>query len=133
MSVKVMGAVWELDLPQPEKFVLLAYADHADHEGYSVRPGASLVAWKTDYSEDSVRRITNSLEHHYGLMELVVRGGGSMANEYRICIEKFDHYQKAPRKRRGRPKNPTQENPRQNKPPLIEGKTPRTAIPPPTS
>ena len=33
MSIKAMAVVWEAELPRPEKFVLLALADHADHEG----------------------------------------------------------------------------------------------------
>jgi hypothetical protein len=32
MSGKIMGQVWDLALPHAELFVLLAMADHADHE-----------------------------------------------------------------------------------------------------
>lgn len=62
MSVKIMGAVWDLDLPSDEKFVLMAYADHADHDGRNVFPSVATVARKTGYSERSVQRITRSLE-----------------------------------------------------------------------
>jgi len=62
MSVKIMGLVWDLDIPQNEKFVLLAYADHADHNGDNMFPSVALVAKKTGYSERSVQRTTRSLE-----------------------------------------------------------------------
>ena len=61
MSVKVMGVVWESDLPQREKFVLLAYADHADHMGNNVFPSVGLIAWKTGYTTRSIQRITKTL------------------------------------------------------------------------
>ena len=62
MSVKIMGLVWDLDLPQNEKFVLLAYADHADHNGRNMFPAVETVAKKTGYSERTVQRTTRSLE-----------------------------------------------------------------------
>lgn len=62
MSVKIMGQVWDLDLPQNEKFVLLAYADHADHNGDNIFPAVATVAKKTGYSERSIQRTTRSLE-----------------------------------------------------------------------
>jgi hypothetical protein len=45
-----MGLVWDSDLERDEKYVLLAYADHADHTGRSIYPGDPLVAYKTGYS-----------------------------------------------------------------------------------
>jgi hypothetical protein len=62
MSVKAMGAVWDLKIEPEEKFVLLAYADHADHNGFSIFPAVSSIAEKTGYSERSVQRITRRLE-----------------------------------------------------------------------
>lgn len=61
MSVKVMGKVWDLDLPHNKLIVLLAMADHADHEGNNVFPSQGLIAWKTGYSIDQVRRIQRAL------------------------------------------------------------------------
>jgi len=61
MSGKIMGAVWELALSRPKQVVLLAMADHADHEGRNVRPSVPLVAWKTGYSERQVQRIIGQL------------------------------------------------------------------------
>lgn len=133
MSGKVSGLVWDLDLPQNEKYVLLAYADKADHEGNNAHPGVGLVAWMTGYSEDSVRRITRDLLSKRGLLEVQERGGGGSANKFRVCLENFKTFERPPRKRRGRPttpENPPQINPPQNNGGLFDGKTPITAIPP---
>lgn len=62
MSVKVMGAVWDLKIDRDWKFVLLAYADHASHDGTSIYPAVSTIAEKTGYSERSVQTITRELE-----------------------------------------------------------------------
>lgn len=61
MSVKVMGHVWELDLAPNKKYVLLAYADHADHAGNGIYPSEDLIAYKTGYSRRQVQRITDEL------------------------------------------------------------------------
>ncbi len=61
MSGKVSGWVWDLDLPQNEKYVLLAYADHADHEGHSIYPSVDLIVRKTGYSRRSIQRIVIKL------------------------------------------------------------------------
>jgi hypothetical protein len=62
MSGKIMGQVWDLDLPHNKLIVLLAMTDHADHEGNNIFPSMELIAWKTGYSERQVRRIIQSLE-----------------------------------------------------------------------
>jgi len=62
MSVRVMGAVWDLDIPRAQKFVLLAYADHADHEGHNIWPAVPTIAKKTGYKDRAVQSITRSLE-----------------------------------------------------------------------
>lgn len=62
MSVKAMAAVWDMEIKDPaEKFVLLAYADHADHQGGSIYPAVATIAQKTGYDERSVRRIAHRL------------------------------------------------------------------------
>lgn len=61
MSVKVMAAVWELKLTAPQLIVMLALADHADDEGRNAYPSLARLAWKTGYSESTVRRILKQL------------------------------------------------------------------------
>lgn len=73
MSVRAMALVWDLDLPRPEKFVLLAYTDHADHHGHNIWPAVGTIARKTGYSERAVQQITRSLE---GLGLLIPDGQG---------------------------------------------------------
>lgn len=103
MSGKISGAVWDMALPQNEKYVLLAYADHADHEGRGVRPGYQLVAWKTGYSVRHVQHIVRKLEEK-GILILEIPGGNKDAgtlgkpNEWRIDI---DAAPMSPKRKRG--------------------------------
>ena len=69
MSVKAMSWVWDQPIERDEKFVLLAYADHADHDGNNIYPAVATVAKKTGYSERSVQRITRLLVQHSWLIE----------------------------------------------------------------
>lgn len=75
MSVRQMALAWELDLPKPEKFLLLALADHADHDGQGARPSVARLAWKTGDSRRTVQRLLRSLEAR-GLIEVERMGGG---------------------------------------------------------
>lgn len=66
MSALVMGLVWELQetekFGRAEKFVLLAYADHADSIGKNIYPSVDLVAQKTFYKERAVQITTRNLQ-----------------------------------------------------------------------
>lgn len=84
MSGKVSGWVWDQPLPQNEKFVLLAYADHADHEGENIFPSINLMAYKTGYSRSSIQRITKRLREKGYLV--AVGEGISGVNKYCIPI-----------------------------------------------
>jgi DnaD/phage-associated family protein len=82
MSVKVMGLVWDLEMEPNEKLVLLAYADHASHDGTGIWPAVATIMKKTGYSERSVQAITRSLEEK-GL--LVEDGSGPKGtNKWRV-------------------------------------------------
>lgn len=86
MSGKMMGLVWDLDLPHQQQLVLLAMADHADHEGKRIFPSIGLLAWKTGYSDRQVRRIVKDLIDS-GIVVLVKSGyknGG--ANLYALNL-----------------------------------------------
>jgi hypothetical protein len=80
MSVKAMGLVWDLECPKKynglmfrpsHKFVLLAYADHADHNGKNIWPAVPTIARKTGFDDRSVQRLTNDLD----VMGLLVEDG----------------------------------------------------------
>lgn len=63
MSAKISGKVWELELDPMDKLVLLALADHADHEGNNVRPGNDLLCAKTGLSQQTISaKITKFIE-----------------------------------------------------------------------
>ena len=82
MSVKTMGLVWDMECPKEinksafkpsNKFVLIAYADHADHNGRNIYPAVPTIAKKTGYDERSVQRLTRELEE---MVVLVADGQG---------------------------------------------------------
>lgn len=98
MSAKATGRVWDLKLSPAQRTVLLAYADHADHEGKNIEAGIPLIAWKTDYSERQVRRITRELEKAGLLVAREQRRG--KPTRYDIDFSKAEH--KAPFERRAR-------------------------------
>ncbi len=84
MSAKIMGAVWDLDLPANEQIVLLALADHADHAGNNVFPSNGLVAWKCGISSRSVTRIKKQLCDR-GILVTVSEEAGRV-KEHRINL-----------------------------------------------
>lgn len=87
MSVKIMGLVWDLDLPANEKFVLLAYADHANHDGSNIYPAVDSIARKCGYTGRNIQLITRSLEAK-GL--LIADGKGRQGtNKWRFGGEIF--------------------------------------------
>ena len=77
-----MSQVWDLKLPHASKFVLLAMADHADHDGNNVYPSVRTVALKTGYSVRQVQRIITALEAD-GLLVAMQQAAGA-ATVYRI-------------------------------------------------
>lgn len=86
MAAKIVGHVWDLELPAPQRLVLLAMADHADHEGKNVYPSIGLIAWKTGYSERQVKRIIKALVSS-GILELVKSPRGKVRH-YHIHLDK---------------------------------------------
>lgn len=61
MSAKTTGQIWDLDLSVPWRMVLLAMADHADHNGEHMRASQAFIAWKTGYSSRNVARIIQDM------------------------------------------------------------------------
>ncbi len=124
MSGKISGLVWDSNLPKEEKYILLAYADHADHEGYGVRPSYALVAWKTQFTKRHVMRVVARLEEK-GILVVDEQGGwsaanGNRANEWHIDIEKMPV--RPPRKRDRRSDSQVT--------PVVTPRSPQTSIQP---
>lgn len=92
MSGKVSGWVWDQELPINEKYVLLAYADHADHAGNNIFPSVELMMQKTGYSERTVQRLTRRLERKgYLIKKSSGLGGRSKTTQYSIPIKGATH------------------------------------------
>jgi hypothetical protein len=62
MSKRFMLAVWDLDLPRPEKAVLAAFAWNADEEGKNSRPSVGTVGERAGYSIRQTRNIIARLK-----------------------------------------------------------------------
>lgn len=91
MSVKAMSLVWELPCPSHineiefkpgHKYVLIAYADHADHNGKNIYPAVETIAKKTGYEARSVQRLTRELEE----MGLLVSDGSGPRGTNRFFV-----------------------------------------------
>lgn len=90
-----MGQVFDLDLPHNEAWVLVAMADHADHEGKNVFPSVELVAYKTGYEERQVRRIQQKLRERGVLVLVEDRRAQNLPHVYDLDLSKAPR--KAPR------------------------------------
>jgi len=91
MSAIMTGLVWELPIQggfgRPEKYILLAYADHADQNGTSIFPSIELISKKTGYEERSVQAVTRRLEE---MGYLVPDGAGPRGtNRWRIPLHRM--------------------------------------------
>jgi hypothetical protein len=86
MSGKMMSRIWALELAPAKQIVLLALADHADHDGGSIRPGVPLIAWKTGYSERQVQRLLRELVAEGLLVEVATEKG--KAHAYSLDLSK---------------------------------------------
>ena len=74
MSVRQMGAVWDLDLDPKLKLTLLALADKADHEGHNAYPSVNYLAHHTGHHRRTIQRHLAELKQ-LGLIEETLRGG----------------------------------------------------------
>lgn len=89
MSGKLVGQVYDLDLPHNEQSIMLALADHGHDDGSHIHPSVSYLAWKTGYTDRQVQTILRRLEAK-GLIEPVAyaTGGRGKATEYQMHIER---------------------------------------------
>jgi len=80
-----MLAVWDCDLPHPEKTVLAAMAYNADNEGDRVFPGVETIARRAGYSDRQVQRIIRKLERQ-GILILTLESNYRFPNNYMIDL-----------------------------------------------
>lgn len=81
VSIKLMSAVWELDLPTGEKMVLLALADQANDAGEQCWPSVPTIARRCGMGDRTVRRALADLEAA-GHLTRLHRDGNS--TQYRV-------------------------------------------------
>lgn len=62
MSIKLMSAVWDIELAPGEKLVLLALADQANDDGRQCWPSVETIAHRSGQGVRTVRRALESLE-----------------------------------------------------------------------
>lgn len=94
MSVRVMSAVWDCDLPPDEKFLALALADWASDDGSHIFASQSHMAWKIGKTDRAVRTTLKKLidggvlvpegKHYFSGSE---GHGGTI--EYRLDVSKL--------------------------------------------
>jgi phage tail sheath protein FI len=82
MSVRVMTAVWELNIPVTDKFILLGFADHADDSGFCY-PSYGRIAWKCGVSQRTVARCMANFRQS-GLVELLEDAHRGHTQRFRI-------------------------------------------------
>ena len=87
MSVRLMGAIFDLEIPSTEKLVLLAMADHARDDGTGCYPSIERLARKTSQSRRGVQGIMRRLENS-GLIAPERISRGRRSTEYRITLDK---------------------------------------------
>lgn len=93
MSNKVSGKVWELDLDPVEKLVLLALADHADHEGNNVRPGNELLCAKTGLSERTIGKKIEKFVKAGILVPVRDKPGPGKKREFSIAADRIPRHE----------------------------------------
>lgn len=81
MSIKLMAAAWETDLPSTEKMVLLCLCNFASDDGGNCWPSVAKLADLCSTSERTVQRAIRSLETR-GILDTNQRLGTS--SQYRI-------------------------------------------------
>lgn len=105
MSIKVMSAVWESDLPAMERLIMLCLADHANDEG-ECYPSILRLCKRTGLSERAVQNNLKKLVEA-GHLEVVGGGGRGRANLYRITANPAP---KTPFVEKPRTKNPVSDD-----------------------
>jgi len=86
MSIKIMSLIFDANhelITSTQKLVLLALADHANDEGYSIYPSMQKTANRTALSARTVRKTIRELEQA-GIINITRQGGGRITNEYRL-------------------------------------------------
>lgn len=90
MSVRLMGIVWDMDLPLGEKMVLLKLADRANDDG-ECWPGQESLAKQCSMTDRALRDNLAKIKER-GLVEVEMRrkGNRQATNLYRLTLQPED-------------------------------------------
>lgn len=108
MSVRLMSAVFESDLPATDRMVMLSLADHANDDGLCY-PSIGRLTRRTGLGERTIQEAIRRLEKS-GLLDVQKNGGPKGVNVYIINIEP-----------------PQQPHPRSSRTPADDCVTPRSS------
>lgn len=86
MSIKLMSAAWELDIPSAEKMVLLCLADYAGDHGAACWPSIETIARKCSKSVRAVQYAIKALEEAGWLL---IEGRKNDSNIYHLAASKI--------------------------------------------
>ena len=86
MSIKLMAAAWEIELPTPEKMVLLILCDHANDDGVCW-PSVATMGRKSGLSERTIQRALKSLSDDglFAFKDTPGKGRKYTLNSGQIC------------------------------------------------
>jgi DNA-binding Lrp family transcriptional regulator len=87
VSIKIISAVWAIELHGSDLLVLLALADHARDDGTSCYPSVNRIAWMTSLSVRTVQYALRRLQKS-GLIEQVAKARRHRPTEYAIHLER---------------------------------------------
>lgn len=83
MSLAMIVAVLELDLPREQKLVLTMFADHANDDGFCY-PSLARIAWKCGYAQvRSVSEIVDRLIEHE-VLAVIEESRGRLPTMYQV-------------------------------------------------
>lgn len=87
MSIKIMAQVWELDLRETDKLLLLSFADCANDQGICA-PSFARIAWKCCVSKRTVQRAVHDFATAGLLAKLSEAAGPGRPSVWRVTPQK---------------------------------------------
>lgn len=77
MSIRLMSYVFDMELPPPQKLVMLVLCDFANDHGERCHPSKDTVAEKSSFSKRQVQRVMKELEQRGLLRKVANEQGGA--------------------------------------------------------
>jgi hypothetical protein len=87
VSIKIMTQVWELDLHETDKLLLLSFADCANDQGICA-PSFARIAWKCCVSKRTVQRAVHDFASLGLLSKLSEAAGPGRPSVWQVAPQK---------------------------------------------